>query len=143
MGVAAATWSLAACVAPAGAQSIVPPKRLGISSGFGCSGGILPRRLAELGWIEGRTLTIDCISTVSPDPDQLTLLATELVARRPDVLVTGPRTYVRALKQATATISIVMVSTPNPVEAGLVTNLGLTLAVDYTSLHKSALETVQ
>jgi len=105
----------------ADAQSAVPPKRLGILSGFGCGRGSLSQRLAELGWIEGRTLTIDCVSTVSPD--QLTLLATELVARRPDVLAASPTTYVRALKQATATIPIVMFSTPNPVETGLVTNL--------------------
>ena len=92
-------------------------------SGFGCSGGAFTRRLAELGWIEGRTLTRDCVSTVSSDPDQLTLLATELVARRPDVLAASPTAYVRALKQATPTIPIVMLSTPSPVETGLVTNL--------------------
>jgi hypothetical protein len=96
----------------ADAQSAVPP-RLGILSGFGCGRGSLSQRLAELGWIEGRTLTIDCVSTVSPD--QLTLFATELVARRPDVLAASPTTYVRALKQATATIPIVMFSTRGPV----------------------------
>jgi putative ABC transport system substrate-binding protein len=123
LGGAAAAWFLAACVEPAGAQSTVPPKRLGVLSGFGCnkSPSRFYQRLAELGWIDGRTLTIDCVSTVSPD--QVTLLATELVARRPDVLVASPTNYVRALKQATATIPIVMVSTPNPVETGLVTNL--------------------
>jgi putative ABC transport system substrate-binding protein len=123
VGAAVAAWFFTACVDPAGAQNTVPPKRLGILSGFGCSNLTLLRRLAELGWIEGRTLTIDCVSTVSPGPDQLTRLATELVARRPDVLAASPSTYVRALKQATATIPIVMLSTPNPVEAGLVTNL--------------------
>jgi putative ABC transport system substrate-binding protein len=120
--IGAAAWSLASCVEPAGAQSTVPPKRVGVLSDFGCGGGSSFRqRLAELGWIDGRTLTIDCVSTV--DTDQLTLLATELVARRPDVLAASPTAYVRALKQATATIPIVMISTPNPVEAGLVTNL--------------------
>ena len=124
IGALAAALSLAACVEPAGAQSTVPQKRLGFLSGFGCSRGTLARRLVELGWIEGRTLIYDCISTISsPDPDQLTMLATELIARRPDVLVTGPSTYVRTLKKATATIPIVMMSTPDPVEAGLVTNL--------------------
>jgi len=121
IGAAVAAWSLAACVEPAGAQSTVLPKRLGVLSGFGCGRGIISQRLAELGWIEGRTLTTDCVSTVYLD--QLTLLATELVAHRPDVLVASPTTYVRALRQATATIPIVMISTPNPVETGLVTNL--------------------
>ena len=120
IGAAVAAWSLAACVEPAGAQSVTP-KRLGVLSGFGCGRGITSQRLEELGWIVGRTLTIDCVSTV--DTDQLTLLATELVARRPDVLAASPTAYVRALKQATATIPIVMLSTPSPVETGLVTNL--------------------
>src|ERR1700681_66500 len=123
IGAAAAAWFLAACVEPAGAQSTVTPKRLGVLSGFGCRSGSFQQRLAELGWIEGRTLTIDCVSMVSPDPDQLTLLATELVARQPHVLAASPSSYVKALKQATATIPIVMQSTPNPVENGLVTNL--------------------
>ena len=120
IGAAVAAWSLAACVEPAGAQSVTP-KRLGVLSGFGCGLGIISQRLAELGWIDGRNLTIDCVSTV--DTDQLTLLGNELVARRPDVLAASPTAYVRALKQATATIPIVMISTPSPVEMGLVTNL--------------------
>jgi putative ABC transport system substrate-binding protein len=121
IGNAVAAWPITARVEPAGAQSTIAPKRLGVLSGFGCGGGIIRQRLAELGWIEGRTLVIDCVSTVSPD--QLTRLATELVARRPDVLAASPTNYVMALKQATATIPIVMQSTPNPVETGLVTNL--------------------
>jgi putative ABC transport system substrate-binding protein len=120
IGAAVAAWLIATCVDPAGAQS-TGPKRLSVLSGFGCNPGIIRQRLAELGWIEGRNLAIDCVSTVSPD--QLTRLATELVARRPDVLAASPTSYVMALKQATATIPIVMLSTPNPVETGLVTNL--------------------
>jgi len=123
IGSAAAALLIATRVEPAGAQSTVTPKRLGVLSGFGCRSGSFQQRLAELGWIEGRTLTIDCVSMVSQDPDQLTLLATELVARQPAVLAASPSSYVRALKQATATIPIVMQSTPNPVENGLVTNL--------------------
>lgn len=101
------------------------PKRVGFLSGFGCSSDADPspfrRRLAELGWVDGRTIVLDCVSTV--DLDQVDALAAELVARRPDVLAAQPANYVRALKQATATIPIVMVTTPDPVESGLVTNL--------------------
>src|SRR5258708_29644255 len=107
------------------AQNATAPKRLGFLSGFGCSTDANPsamrRRLAELGWINGLTLIVDCVSTVYPD--QAGALAAELVARRPDVLAAQPTDYVRALKQATATIPIVMVTTPSPVESGLVTNL--------------------
>jgi putative tryptophan/tyrosine transport system substrate-binding protein len=119
----AAVWLIATCVEPAGAQNTEPPKRLGVMSFLACGRGALHQRLAELGWVEGRTLTIDCVSSLSQDPEQLTLLATELVGHRPDVLVAVPPTFIRALKQATSTIPIVMASTSNPVEAGLVTNL--------------------
>src|SRR5437879_7771727 len=99
IGALAAALSLATCVEPAGAQSTVPQKRLGLLSGFGCSRGALARRLAELGWIEGRTLIYDCVATTnSPDPDQLTLLATELVARRPGARGSTPSTYARVRK---------------------------------------------
>jgi putative ABC transport system substrate-binding protein len=111
---------------PAMAQNATAaPKRLGFLSGFGCSTDAYPsplrRRLAELGWINGQTLIVDCVSTVNPD--QVGALVSELVARQPDVLAAQPTDYVRALKQATATIPIVMVATPDPVESGLVPNL--------------------
>ena len=118
--------ALATCAGVAAAQdSATAPKRVGFLSGFGCSTDANPspfrRRLAELGWVDGRTLILDCVSTV--DVGQVDALAAELVARQPDVLAAQPTNYVRALKQATATIPIVMVTTPNPVEAGLVTEL--------------------
>jgi len=118
--------AIAACAGPVAAQdSPAPPKRVGFLSGFGCSTDANPspfrRRLAELGWVDGRTIILDCVSTV--ELDQVGALAAELVARRPDVLAAQPANYVRALKQATATIPIVMVTTPDPVESGLVSNL--------------------
>src|SRR6478752_3284861 len=118
--------AMATCCSLATAQNTTaPPKRLGFLSGFGCSTDAYPsslrRRLTELGWISGQTLIVDCVST--DYPDQASALVAELVARRPDVLAAQPADYVRALKQATATIPIVMVTTPNPVDSGLVTNL--------------------
>src|SRR5271156_1819309 len=115
--------ALATCAGLAAAQETAAPlKRVGFLSGFGCSTDANPspfrRRLAELGWVDGRTVILDCVSTVNLD--QVDALAAELVARRPDVLAAQPTNYVRALKQATGTIPIVMVTTPNPVEAGLV-----------------------
>lgn len=121
-----AVIAMAICASLAAAQdTTAPPKRIGFLSGFGCSTDANPspfrRRLAELGWVNGKTVILDCVSTVYPD--QVDALAAELVARRPDVLAAQPTNYVRALKQASATIPIVMVTTPNPVESGLVTNL--------------------
>ncbi len=120
VAIAIATWSGVA----AAEDSTTAPKRIGFLSGFGCSTDANPspfrRRLAELGWVNGQTMTLDCVSTV--DPDKVGALAAELVARHPDVLAAQPTDYVRALGQATATIPIVMVTTPNPAEAGLVTD---------------------
>jgi putative tryptophan/tyrosine transport system substrate-binding protein len=118
--------AMATCCSLATAQNTTaPPKRLGFLSGFGCSTDAYPsslrRRLTELGWISGQTLIVDCVST--DYPDQASALVAELVARRPDVLAAQPPDYVRALKQATTTIPIVMVATPNPMESGLVANL--------------------
>jgi putative ABC transport system substrate-binding protein len=118
--------AMATCCSLATAQNTTsPPKRLGFLSGFGCSTDAYPsslrRRLTELGWISGQTLIVDCVST--DYPDQAGALVAELVARRPDVLAAQPPDYVRALKQATTTIPIVMVATPNPMESGLVANL--------------------
>jgi putative tryptophan/tyrosine transport system substrate-binding protein len=122
-GVVAA--AVAACSGLAVAQDTAPPKRVGFLSGFGCSTDDNPspfrRRLAELGWVDGKTLILDCVSTV--DVARVDALAAELVARRPDVLAAQPTNYVKALKQASKTIPIVMVTTPNPVEAGIVTDL--------------------
>ena len=124
-----------------------PPKRVGYLSAFtgrfGCgtaaNPGLLARRLAELGWIDRKTLILDCVSTTSPE--QAGVLAAELVARRPDVLATQSPNYVRALKQVTTTIPIVMVTTPNPVELGVVTNLARPEA-NVTGIASSGREVV-
>jgi putative tryptophan/tyrosine transport system substrate-binding protein len=118
--------AMVTCPGVAAAQDkTAPPKRVGFLSGFGCSTDDNPspfrRRLAELGWVDGKTLILDCVSTV--DVARVDALAAELVARRPDALAAQPTNYVKALKQASQTIPIVMVTTPNPVEAGIVTNL--------------------
>ena len=80
--------------------------------------------LAALGWIEGRTVVFDCVSTGGPSPrDRLNALAAELVSRRPDVIVGSFLPVARALKAATATIPIVMLNMADPVRWGLVESL--------------------
>jgi putative ABC transport system substrate-binding protein len=101
------------------------PKRIGFLAVHGCpipSDTPIPRRLAELGWIEGRNFVFDCISTVGR-LDQLEALARELVSRRPDVLVANPSNLVRALKKETTTIPIVMLAPADPLQNGLITSL--------------------
>jgi putative ABC transport system substrate-binding protein len=82
----------------------------------------LHRGLTELGWIEGRTFVFECVSTLG-HLDQLPALARELVSRRPDVLVAGSNTFIKALKQETTTIPIIMNVAVDPVRAGIITNL--------------------
>ena len=77
--------------------------------------------MAELGWIEEQNYVNDCVSTQSLG--QLPTLAAELLSRQPDVVLASPIAYVRMLKQATMSIPTVMISSADPVENKLVTNL--------------------
>jgi putative tryptophan/tyrosine transport system substrate-binding protein len=109
-----------------GSTQGAPPKRIGILASVICPGPGAPvvpfvRRLAELGWIEGQTAIIDCVSA-GGRLDQSPALAAELVTRRPDVLFGASTPVVRALRQATATIPIVSAAS-DPLQSGLVNNL--------------------
>lgn len=83
---------------------------------------IFINRLREHGWIEGRNLKID-IRYASGRAEALQGLAAELVALRCDLLVAGGTTAIRALRDATATIPIVMAGGGDPVGSGLVASL--------------------
>src|SRR5271165_7205877 len=76
------------------------------------------RGLRDLGYIEGRNVTIEYQST-EERPDRLAAVATELARLPVDVFVTTgtPETY--AAKQVTATIPIVMTMVGDPVRAGV------------------------
>jgi hypothetical protein len=57
------------------------------------------------------------------EPARFKLLAAELVASRPDILVTVTRQAAIAAKQETTSIPIFFLSVPDPVESGLVASL--------------------
>src|ERR1700722_2469294 len=78
--------------------------------------------LAELGWVEGRNLRID-VRWNPRTPELMRMFAEELVALRPDVLVTGTVRLTRALQQQTQTIPIVFVGAGDPLAQGLVASL--------------------
>jgi putative ABC transport system substrate-binding protein len=78
--------------------------------------------LRELGWVEGRTFTIEA-RFADGKPERLPDLAAELVQRRVDVILTGSSPGALAAKRATATIPIVMVTTGDPVGDGIVPSL--------------------
>jgi putative tryptophan/tyrosine transport system substrate-binding protein len=78
--------------------------------------------LADAGYIEGQTVAIDYLWAEDQN-DRLPVLASELVGRKVDVIVTGASgASARAAKAATATIPIVF-GTGDPVAIGLVDNL--------------------
>ena len=78
-------------------------------------------RLRELGWIEGRTVTIE-YRWSEGRPERTTAFAAEFVRLNVDVIVTaGPA--VAITKQATSDIPIVFAIANDPVAGGLVANL--------------------
>jgi len=79
--------------------------------------------LKELGWIEGQNITLEWRSATGQD-DLLPNLMSELLQYKVDVIVAAGPQATRAAKRATSTIPIVMIGgDPDPVAAGLVTNL--------------------
>jgi putative ABC transport system substrate-binding protein len=101
-----------------------PLKRVGVLSQAECPIALdsqVRRRLAELGWVDGRNFVFDCASSIG-HLDQLQAPARELVLRHPDVLISGQWSSVVALEQETTTIPIIMSGTWEPIGLGLITN---------------------
>jgi putative ABC transport system substrate-binding protein len=80
------------------------------------------RRLAELGHVEGKNLTIRQ-RFADGDAGRLSVLAAELVAWKPDVLVAVTTPAALAAKKATADVPIVALGPADPVKSGLVASL--------------------
>jgi putative ABC transport system substrate-binding protein len=78
-------------------------------------------RLRELGWVEGRTVSIE-YRWADGRADRVAELASELVRLNANVIVTTG-TGVPALKQATSVIPIVFTIASDPIASGLVTSL--------------------
>ena len=78
--------------------------------------------LQDLGWIEGKNVTIEH-RDAGGAVDRLAPLAAELVAHNVDVIVTVDTPPTQAAKQATSTIPIVVAVSADPVGAGLVESL--------------------
>ena len=79
-------------------------------------------RLRELGWVEGKNVVIER-RFAGGKQALLPQLAAELVALKPDVIVTGTNPVVAAVKKATATIPIVMCGSRDPVGSGFIASL--------------------
>jgi ABC-type uncharacterized transport system substrate-binding protein len=79
-------------------------------------------RLRELGWSEGRTVTIE-VRWAEGRNERLAEIATEFVRLKVDVIVTHSAAPVLAAKQATSVIPIVFAVAGDPVSTGLVASL--------------------
>ena len=80
------------------------------------------QRLRDLGWIEGRTISIES-RWAEGRSDRASEMAGELVRLKVDIIVTSGTPQVIALKQATSVIPIVSPTMGVPVGAGLIASL--------------------
>jgi len=78
--------------------------------------------LRERGYIQGQNLVIECRYTEGRD-ERAPAFAAELVNLKVDLLVADGTNQVRAARQATSTIPIVMLGVIEPVRRGLVASL--------------------
>jgi len=76
--------------------------------------------LEKLGWAEPVNLRIETRWTAPADPESGQRFATELVALRPDVIVSNTTPPTAALLRQTRTIPIVFVSVNDPIGSGFV-----------------------
>jgi len=97
---------------------------LGLTSPDADASGIDAFRanLRELGYVEGRTITIES-RWAEGRAERFPELAAQLVALKVDVIVTAFEPAIRAARKATATIPIVMVASVDAVRSGLVDSL--------------------
>jgi putative ABC transport system substrate-binding protein len=122
LGGAAAAWPLAAHAQQAGKLPTVG--FLGQSTPLGESerAAAFAQRLRELGWVEGRTITIE-YRWAEGRNDYLAEIAAEFVRLKVNIIVTGGTPAVMAAKQAMPVVPIVFATVADPVGVGLVTSL--------------------
>ncbi len=80
------------------------------------------QELLKLGWIEGKNITIE-YRFAEQKNERLPELAAELVRLKVDLIVASGGPTPLVAKKATTTLPIVMINSPDPVAAGLVTSL--------------------
>jgi len=79
-------------------------------------------RLRELGWVDGRTATIE-YRWAGAQTSRYAEIAADFAARKVDIIVTWASAPVLAAKQATSVIPIVFAAQMDPVGAGVVANM--------------------
>jgi putative ABC transport system substrate-binding protein len=113
---------------PVSAQQVTKISRIG----YAASGGdpnnpglvveAFRRGLRDLGYIEGKNIVVE-YRYPSTNPDEVPGLVAELIQLKVDVIVSSSAAAIRAAKQATKTIPIVMVASFDPVGTGIIESL--------------------
>jgi putative ABC transport system substrate-binding protein len=80
------------------------------------------QRLAELGWVAGRTVQFD-VHFTTQNLERIRAGAAEIAASGSELIYVWSNPGLSAIKQATQTISVVFVLVSDPVGSGLVANL--------------------
>lgn len=83
---------------------------------------ILIEEMAKRGFAEGRNITFD-FRSANGDPERIPQLARELVAMRPDVIVSSTEPAIRALAAATGDIPVVLAGVDDPIRLGITKSL--------------------
>jgi ABC-type uncharacterized transport system substrate-binding protein len=107
------------------AQQTKKVARIGILGGTGPERPTIEafrQGLRDLGYVEGENIQIEYRDSEGKN-ERFPSLVAELVQAKVDVLLSGVAPAIRAAKQATKTIPIVMVVTVDPVATGLVDSL--------------------
>ena len=79
--------------------------------------------LGKLGWSDGRNVRIDTRYAPAASTEQAQVLAKELIALRPDVILANSPPIVAALQRETRTIPIVFIGISDPIGEGFITSL--------------------
>ena len=122
LGGLTAAWPLATRAQQAAKLPTIGFLVAGTPSSHGQWVAAFVQRLRELGWIEGRTITIE-YRWAEGRSERFAEIAAEFVRRKVDVIVTSATEAVVAAKQATSVIPIVIAAAGDPVGTGLVASL--------------------
>src|SRR5258705_9528413 len=118
--------ALGAVAGPFGVRAQQPERarRIGVLMGYAETDAeaqlrlaAFKERLAVLGWAEGRNLMID-VRWLAGEADRAAGFAKELVALKPDVILTTTTPLTGAGQQATMSIPIVFTAAFNPIVSG-------------------------
>jgi putative ABC transport system substrate-binding protein len=107
------------------AQAALKIPRVGYLSpvSAGAVGHVVFRQnMRELGYVEGQSIAFR-EGFANGHPDRMSALAAELVREQVDVIVAASPPAIRAAKEATKTIPIVMITGDDPVRSGFVVSL--------------------